>query len=589
MNASVLNASRLNMTGSTGKPGGGAGGYWPEGTPAAIRRSAVLWYDIAKQGATNETMAENPVLKDLSGHGHDATCYNFGWGGMSGIGGYKWVFDDFDYKNFPYSGNTITFTHSNKTTFEHSIGRNELIIQKLIPGTSIKVAGMQFGDRICLYSQINGNGEKEYPPIPKVVTIVEDGIYNIEDNVLPEPYIDISQGGYIGFREIRIADGHEVTLEQLPQYPGALVSDGVNDYCVAEGLPLLDDFTFITKRTINAQKNNSVGAVKGESDSGNLNNAFGFDIIAISGGYYYTSFGASNPDPSGGALGAAEIVVGTPSKINGLAVNRGSIADNYPYLWLMGNLPSARFAEEQLYTFLLFDRTLTDEEIEWVKNNLIGNNYTVEELDASLVEAWVFSGLRNEDAPATVTGERGRELSLRNFGYTAGSGFDGGCLVTDGVDDYGICADFPIKDTYTLIMKFATLNGKQSSAPCTTTYFEASGTRRNCIFPIYIAPGVPYASMLGRKKNVAASSELAAVWMNKEAFCGEAYDDTSGQYTPPEGQECKVYVGMLDDRGFFGGYKLAYLAFYDKVMTAEEAEAEVAKLEALWAQRSGGA
>lgn len=345
--------------------------WWPTSTPVAIKSACVLWYDLKRQGATNENMAINPILKDLSGNGHNATCYNFGWAGMSGVGGYKWVFDDFNYKNFPYSGNTITFTHSNKTTFEQSIQRNELIIQKLLPGTSVKVAGMQLGDRIDLYSQINGNGEKGYPPIAKVVTIVEDGIYSIEDNVVPEPYIDISQGGYIGFRLISIAEGHEVIVEQLPQYPGALVSDGVNDYAYVDGLPLLDDFTFITKRTINAQKNNSAGAVKGESDSGNINNAFGLDVINAGGGYYYTSFGSSNLDPGDGVLKSAEIVVGTPSIINGLAVKRGTIADNYPYLWLMGHLPSARFAEEQLYTFLLFDRTLTDEEIEWVKNNLI--------------------------------------------------------------------------------------------------------------------------------------------------------------------------------------------------------------------------
>lgn len=50
-----------------------------------IRQAMVLWYDIAKQGATNESMAENPVLRDLSGNGHDATCYNFAWAEESGI------------------------------------------------------------------------------------------------------------------------------------------------------------------------------------------------------------------------------------------------------------------------------------------------------------------------------------------------------------------------------------------------------------------------------------------------------------------------------------------------------------------------
>ena len=50
-----------------------------------IMQSMVLWYDLKKQGATNESMAENPVLRDLSGNGHDATCYNFSWTEESGI------------------------------------------------------------------------------------------------------------------------------------------------------------------------------------------------------------------------------------------------------------------------------------------------------------------------------------------------------------------------------------------------------------------------------------------------------------------------------------------------------------------------
>lgn len=48
----------------------------------------VLWYDIKRQGATNKSMTANPILKDLSGNGHDATCYNFAWSGKSGIGSY---------------------------------------------------------------------------------------------------------------------------------------------------------------------------------------------------------------------------------------------------------------------------------------------------------------------------------------------------------------------------------------------------------------------------------------------------------------------------------------------------------------------
>ena len=53
-----------------------------------VKRNLVLWYDIKRQGATNENMANNPILKDLSGNGHDATCYNFAWNRQSGISSY---------------------------------------------------------------------------------------------------------------------------------------------------------------------------------------------------------------------------------------------------------------------------------------------------------------------------------------------------------------------------------------------------------------------------------------------------------------------------------------------------------------------
>ena len=60
---------------------------WPDeiSIPSAIKDSMVLWYDIKRQGCTNESMANNPVLTDLSGNGYDATCYNFAWTTESGI------------------------------------------------------------------------------------------------------------------------------------------------------------------------------------------------------------------------------------------------------------------------------------------------------------------------------------------------------------------------------------------------------------------------------------------------------------------------------------------------------------------------
>lgn len=41
-------------------------------------------------------MKANPKFIDLSGNGHDATCYNFAWNWGSGIGQYKLYISDYD-------------------------------------------------------------------------------------------------------------------------------------------------------------------------------------------------------------------------------------------------------------------------------------------------------------------------------------------------------------------------------------------------------------------------------------------------------------------------------------------------------------
>lgn len=55
------------------------------GIPPAIKNSMVVYYDIKKQGCTNESMKADPRLIDLSGHGYDAVLNNFAWNEDSGI------------------------------------------------------------------------------------------------------------------------------------------------------------------------------------------------------------------------------------------------------------------------------------------------------------------------------------------------------------------------------------------------------------------------------------------------------------------------------------------------------------------------
>ena len=225
----------------------------------AIMDSLVCWYDIGKQQCTNESMAANPVLADLSGNGHDITCYNFAWAGMSGIGGYNWTYNKFSTKdNFEHTDESVTLVNSDKTTFEYLSESN---ISNIVKGQKIKVSGINGNVKITAYVQVSN--VKYIPLVVNEITITENGEYNIEDINFAE--IEDAAYFYQGFKNISIPEGVTVTIENTPLYPNALVSDGVDDYCYTNGLPILTDYTVIAKRKWlqTESDNNSCFAAKG--------------------------------------------------------------------------------------------------------------------------------------------------------------------------------------------------------------------------------------------------------------------------------------------------------------------------------------
>ncbi|MDE5986830.1 MAG: hypothetical protein K2H16_06060 [Prevotella sp.] len=64
-----------------------------------LKSHIIGWYDVKRQGCTNDSLAENPVLEDLSGNNHPLELHNFTFDGLSGMGGYgtdltKWTVTD---------------------------------------------------------------------------------------------------------------------------------------------------------------------------------------------------------------------------------------------------------------------------------------------------------------------------------------------------------------------------------------------------------------------------------------------------------------------------------------------------------------
>ena len=347
---------------------------WPDeiSIPSAIKDSMVLWYDIKRQGCTNESMADNPVLTDLSGNGYDATCYNFAWDGTSGIGT-----DDIDfteeYPNSYYGGVEIT---SNLITAyaRDVVGAKYTNITKDTPTFTVKITGLTDG--------IN-NGEvsdirfyyKRSSGIESAIIAASDGIYTI-----PASYNTINGSGVDHCISIRGDSAYGTALStpitiELYSYPNALVSDGVDDYARVTGLPIMTvdkGYTVIVRRQWidTSFGDDHKTFISKRLAPGSMDGAFTVEKINTSKYMQSVSFGSWHTIPDI----TAEIgtIYQTSVSYNGVTtLNTGSMEDTDTLNIFRYRDADGEFSSVALYSLLIFDRDLTTEEIEWVIKNLI--------------------------------------------------------------------------------------------------------------------------------------------------------------------------------------------------------------------------
>lgn len=321
--------------------------------PTQIKESMVLWYDVSRQGCTNENMAENPVLRDLSGNGHDATCYNFAWSGMSGVGGYKT-----DYTKYYIQDGRGTLEVTDTKIVIKNVVQNTALIETattnlgLIPAYKIKVSGIPDGASLNYTYYIDEYKSYYY--------ITSDGEYELPANTYLHEFV--------GFTISEFTGECNITIEQIPLYPGALVSDGVDDYAMVEGLPILTKekgFTVIAKRKWISDLNVSLALLYKATDL-SFRGAFVLEGITGSGTIKTNySFGTNNDVEE---FESSDITYLTSNSYNGKLIKSGLSEDtDFIEIFRARQL----YCSAALYSLLLFNRDLTTEEIEWVKRNLM--------------------------------------------------------------------------------------------------------------------------------------------------------------------------------------------------------------------------
>lgn len=243
VNTISLNSVRLNTIALNhiGEIRSGGGGSKPSPIPQWIREHIVFYYDVKKQGATNETLKESAYLQDLSGKGRRMKLTNFLFDMMSGVDGYK---------NEAF----VKVSGAIDIRFDH------------INGRQIKGKPAQDWDKFGCYRAKNMVERIIYCKW-HVEGILDDNKvyvaqYTAYDNRVElhngDNYIELDTNqGKFGYNYISVISDQpystDITITQIPEYPGALVTDGVDDYGgvnLGGGIKIL----FMTVNPITANK-----------------------------------------------------------------------------------------------------------------------------------------------------------------------------------------------------------------------------------------------------------------------------------------------------------------------------------------------
>lgn len=175
---------------------------------------------------TNEILKSNPYLQDFSGNNRPLKLNNFLFAGMSGVDGYnqnflsnKWLINQ--------NKGTVKIESSSSFVIQaikqkhigivyRYVDNEKVIIKCNITGITEEIKGkFAFG-----YTDVTGTNN----------IILENGYFEFitsEHEGLAEWY---------GFKAMVPIDNCNIIVTQIPEYPGALVTDGVDDYGQVQNL-----------------------------------------------------------------------------------------------------------------------------------------------------------------------------------------------------------------------------------------------------------------------------------------------------------------------------------------------------------------
>lgn len=175
-------------------------------------------------GKTNED-EDRATIANITGNGNDLVLSNFGFAEGSGYGLYAQNYISYAITNRAVYTKTNSSIHVTKS-ITAGVNFTESARDVTIPSYRIKVTGIQSGQEM-IYRGSNNTF---------LTNIPSDGIY-----VLPA----VENGSNLGFQFVSYTGDCDITIEQIPEYEGYLITDGVDDKVQSYSFTMNEDWTIV--------------------------------------------------------------------------------------------------------------------------------------------------------------------------------------------------------------------------------------------------------------------------------------------------------------------------------------------------------
>lgn len=199
-------------------------------------------------GKTNEDK-DRATIANITGNGNDLILSNFAFSGNSGYGEYAYNFNDTSWISIPDYGvisdktsksfNIKSFVLADYPVLYTAVNKDSSIKKVKIKVTN-SIPGFYFGNK----------------PANQIIDLSTDGIYEIPSYNSPN---DVTQ---YGFRCSNVNDSCNITIEQIPEYEGYLVTDGVDDKITSSAFEMGKDFTVVGEWRFIIDERKAAGLIK---------------------------------------------------------------------------------------------------------------------------------------------------------------------------------------------------------------------------------------------------------------------------------------------------------------------------------------